>query len=245
MPRNGALPRPAAIAIALACTCLLGAATGLAAAGGGIGAKARVIPKTPNTPKPNCPTPKGDNVAADRACQAMGRVTGFQTMADGRRNPYKVREQGTIVAWGVDLSKPNKKEREFFEEALAKSGPPSARLAIVKPKGDDIFKLIKQSPVVNLKSSLGNRPVFTLADPLRVRKGMIIALTTPTWLSNLADFRASNSDAWRASREQGQCLDEEDLLRRSRPQQKVDGKRAYSCTYEGARILYRAYLAPR
>ena len=88
-----------------------------------------------------------------------------------------------------------------------------------------MFKLVKQSPVVQLSSVLGNRPVFTLTDPLRVRKGMIVALTTPTWLSNLADYGANNSDAWRASREEGQCLSEQDLLERSRPQQKVGGKR--------------------
>ena len=245
MPATGTRPRLAALAFA-GCACALAAAAAVAGSDAAAArAPAVVIGQTPTTPKPNCPTPKGENVAADRACQAMGRVTGFQTMADGRRNPYKVRKPGTIVAWGVDVSKPTKKERTFFEEALSKSGPPSARLSIVKSKGEGVFKLVKQSPVVQLSSVLGNRPVFTLTDPLRVRKGMIVALTTPTWLSNLADYGANNSDAWRASREEGQCLSEQDLLQRSRPQQKVGGKRAYDCTYEGARILYRAYLAPR
>jgi len=245
MPATGTRPRLAAFAFA-GCACALAAAAAVAGSDAAAArAPAVVIGQTPTTPKPNCPTPKGENVPADRACQAMGRVTGFQTMADGRRNPYKVRKPGTIVAWGVDVSKPTKKERTFFEEALSKSGPPSARLSIIKSKGDGVFKLVKQSPVVQLSSVLGNRPVFTLTDPLRVRKGMIVALTTPTWLSNLADYGANNSDAWRASREEGQCLSEQDLLQRSRPHQKVGGKRAYDCTYEGARILYRAYLAAR
>jgi hypothetical protein len=247
MALTGKRSRLIAIALAGACASLLAGLAVLAESerAGAAPAKAVVLGQTPVTPKPNCPTPGGDNVPADRACQAMGRVTGFQTSADGRRNPYKVRQSGTIVAWGVDVSKPTKKERKFFETALSKSGPPSARLAILKPKGDDVYKLVKQSPVVQLSSVLGNRPVFTLTDPLRVRKGMVVGLTTPTWLSNLADYGANNSDAWRASREQGQCLDEQDLLERSRPQQKVGGKRAYACTYEGARILYRAFLRPR
>jgi hypothetical protein len=234
-------------ALALAFVCAIAAVVALAGSdlAAALRANAVVIGQTPITPKPNCPTPGGANVPADRACQAMGRVTGFQTMADGRRNPYKIRRSGTIVAWGVDVSKPNKRERKFFEEALSSSGPPSARLSILKPKDGDRFKLVKQSPVVKLAPVLGNRPVFTLTDPLRVRKGMIAALTTPTWLSNLADYGANNTDAWRASRERGQCLDEQDLLQRSRPQQKVGGKRSYACTYEGARILYRAYMAPR
>ena len=46
------------------------------------------------------------NAPPEKACQAMGRVTGFQTNADGRHNPFKVREPGSIVAWRIDLSRP-------------------------------------------------------------------------------------------------------------------------------------------
>ncbi len=245
MAATGTRPRIVALAFAAACACLIALAAALAESdvAGAARAGATVIGQTPSSPKPNCPTPNGDNVPADKACQAMGRVTGFQTSADGRRNPFKIRKPGTIVAWSVDVSKPTKKEQNFFAEALSKSGPPSARLSILKPKGEGRFKLVKQSPVVQVQSVLGNRAVFTLTDPLRVRKGMIVGLTTSTWLSNLADAGASASDAWRASREQGQCLNEDDLLKRSRPQQKVGGKRAYACTYKGARLLYWAFLA--
>ena len=34
------------------------------------------------------------------------------------------------------------------------------------------FKLVKQSPLVPLKPELGSRPVFTLTDPLKVRKNV-------------------------------------------------------------------------
>jgi hypothetical protein len=213
-----------------------------------------VLGKTPHTPQPNCPTPKGDNVPADERCQAMGRVTGFQIGADGRRGLYKVREPGRIVAWSVDLSRPSKDEQEFFAEVLEKSGPPSARLSILKSKGHNDFKLVKQSPVVQLHPFLGKSPVFTLTDPLKVRAGLVVALTTPTWVSNLSDAGAADSDAWRTSRDEGACgtetndsaeENEADLTKRSRPQQKVGGVREYACKYTGARILYRAYLAPR
>lgn len=237
--------------LAGAALAVLAAVVGLAlvAAGGDAAAAQRkqptVLGHTASTPRPNCPTPEGDNVPADRQCQAMGRVTGFQTSADGRHNPFKVRQAGRIVAWGVDISRPERKERRFFEEALSKSGPPSARLSILKPKEEGVYKLVKQSPVVALAPVLGNQPVFTLADPLKVKKGLIVALTTPTWISNLADHGASESDQWVASREQGECLEAEDLLERSRPQQGVGGERNYACRYDGARLLYRAYLAPR
>ena len=237
------------------CACVAAAiAASLAIAAAADKVSAVVLGRTENTPKPNCPTPQGDNVPADERCQAMGRVTGFQVSADGKRALYKIREPGRIVAWGADLARPSKEEQKFFAEVLEKSGPPSARLSILKAKEGGMFKLVKESPVVELQPLLGNRPVFTLTDPLRVRPGQVVALTTPTWVANLADAGAAESDAWRTSREPGQCgtetndsaeENELDLTRRSRPQQKVGTVRAYACKYTGARILYRAYFAPR
>ena len=207
--------RPRIVAAALGALAACAWLAILATHGGAATAKREapvVLGQTASQPRPNCPTPKGDAIPADKQCQAMGRVTGFQTSADGRHNPYKVRQSGRIVAWALDLSRPSRKERKFFEEALSKSGPPTARLSILKPKGNAMYKLVKQSPVVKLQPVLGNKPVFTLSDPLKVKKGLIVALTTPTWVSNLADHGASDSDQWVASREKGQCLDSEDLL---------------------------------
>jgi hypothetical protein len=254
MRSTGARPRPLAIFAAL-CVAVTAVFTAAAAVAGTFDKEgAVVLGRTAHTPKPNCPTPKGENVPADERCQAMGRVTGFQISADGARGPYKVHQAGRIVAWSVNLARPSKEEQTFFADVLDKSGPPSARLSILKAKGHGQFKLVKQSPVVQLKSMLGNKPVFTLTDPLRVREGLVVALTTPSWVSNLADAGATESDAWRTSRDPGECgtetddsaaENEDDLTTRSRPQQKVGTVRAYACKYTGARILYRAYLAPK
>lgn len=216
--------------------------------------KASVIGRTASTPAPNCPTPNVDNPPANETCQVVNRVTGFQVSADGRSGPFKVREPGTIVAWSVDLSRPSKEEQTFFAEEITNSGPPAARLSVLKPKGDGGFKLTKQSAVVALNPYLEERPVFTLNEPLRVNKGAVIALTTTSWIPDLAVMGAAPDDAWRASREPGQCgtepndtptENETDLKERSRPHQKVGGTRAYACTYSGARMLYWAYYVPR
>jgi hypothetical protein len=204
-----------------------------------------VLGQTAHTPKPVCPTPGGDNPPADLVCQGLGRVTGYQVEADGRHNPYKVRQPGTIVAWGVNLGDPNKDEQDFFENQLSKSGPASARLAVLKPKDEGRFKLVKQSPIVQLQSSLGENMVITLNDPLRVRKGMIVGITTTTYIPNLALHGASTTDLWRASRPAGECTGEDALLHKSRPQQKVGGQRVYECDYKGVRLLYTAYLATK
>lgn len=216
--------------------------------------KASVIGRTASTPAPNCPTPNVDNPPANETCQVVNRVTGFQVSADGSSGPFKVREPGTIVAWSVDLSRPSREEQTFFAEEITNSGPPAARLSVLKPKDDGAFKLTKQSALVALNPYLGERPVFTLDEPLRVNKGAVIALTTTSWIPDLAVMGAAADDAWRASREPGQCgtepndsptENETDLKERSRPHQKVGGTRAYACTYSGARMLYWAYYVPR
>lgn len=257
MPAIRTRPLTVALAAITLCACLALALTVADRGGAAASEKANAsqLGQTSHTPRPNCPTPPdSQNPPADKACQAMARVTGFQVDADGRHNPFKVREAGSIVAWSISLSRPSKSEQKFFGTEISKSGPPSARLSIIKPKDDGRFKLIRQSPVVQLKSELGTKPIFTLTDPLKVKKGMFVALTTPSWVSNLADAGASDSDKWRTSRESGQCgtessdsaaENEADLKKRSRPQQKVGGVRSYACDYDGARILYWAYFAPK
>jgi hypothetical protein len=204
-----------------------------------------VLGQTAHTPKPVCPSPPGESPPADLVCQGLGRVTGYQVEADGRHNPYKVRQPGTIVAWGVNLGDPDKDEQDFFENQLTKSGPASARLAVLKPKDEQRFKLVKQSPIVQLQSWLGENMVITLNDPLKVRKGMIVGITTTTYIPNLALHGASATDVWRASRPAGECTGEDALLHKSRPQQKVGGQRVYQCDYKGVRLLYTAYLATK
>ena len=71
-----------------------------------------------------------------------------------------VPENGRLVAWAIDLSRPNKSQREFFGE-LFKSEPlgkkPTARIAVIKCQRRHDYKLLRQSPVVNLSGALGRR----------------------------------------------------------------------------------------
>ncbi|HEX2468862.1 MAG TPA: hypothetical protein VHJ54_11710 [Solirubrobacterales bacterium] len=200
-------------------------------------ARAKIFGKTPNTPNPSCP---GN-------CQVQARVTGFQKSVDGKRGIFRVKQTGHIVAWSVDLSRPNKRERNFFEDNLSSAdfgSRPTARLSIIKKTDRQHYKLTKQTPVVELMSSLGQSPIFTLTDPLRVRSGEVVALTVPTWLPNFAHERVSRDNAWVGSRGSKKCEGEENLLEKSKPHQKVDSVRKYGCVYRGARLLYRAYFVP-
>ena len=198
-------------------------------------ARAKILGKTRSTPKPSCP---GN-------CQVQARVTGFQKSVDGRRGIFKVKKTGHIVAWSVDLAKPNEEERNFFEDNLSSpdfGSRPTARLSVLKKTDRKKYKLTKQTPVVELNPVVGESPIFTLTDPIRVRPGEVVALTAPTWITNFAHQRVSRENAWVGSRGSKKCEGEENLLEKSRPHQKVDTVRKYGCVYRGARLLYRAYF---
>lgn len=203
-------------------------------------------------PSPSCPTPKKDPPSR-KVCQVVASVTAFQTTANGKRPRYRVPSDGHIVAWSIDLSRPNKEEQETLINGFD-FGKPAARLAVVKQQSKSKFKLTKQSPIVQLSKFLGEEPVFTLNKPLRVKKGTVVALTTKSWTSNFAhEGKLTNEgDKWRASRSRRKCGDDptktsqenEDDLLESKPHRKVGSSRTYGCTYTRSRVLYRAYFVP-
>lgn len=255
---------------------LLAVILGLALrAGDADGVGADVIQPPGNTPKPSCPTPqKKDEPTyqppASKVCQAVGEVTGLQKMANGKRNPYKVPGDGHIVAFGVNLARPNKTERTFFTDAPATGpsvedgvgwGEPSVKLSILKKLKHQRFKLVKQSVKVNISSELGRNPIFTLAKPLKVKGGLFVAITTGNWMPALAHdppAAEANKDQWLASRgskhcgnappgssTQEQIAAQQDAVDHSKPHNKAGTVRSYACTYTAARLLYRAYFVPK
>ena len=242
MAATGTRVRLPALAFASGCACLIAAVAAIAGSDrAGARANAVVIGQTPV----RSPTARPRRRERSRRPGLSGDGPGDGLPDDGRRAPQsaKVRRSGNIVAWGVDVSKPTKRERRFFEEALANSGPPSARLSILKPKDGDPSSSSSRVPWSS------SRPCSATGrcsrSPTAARpQGHDRRADDPDLLSTSAT-PATTPDAWRASREEGQCLNAQDLLKRSRPQQKVGGSRHYACTYEGARILYRAYLAPQ
>jgi hypothetical protein len=228
------------LAFALLCAALV-AAIAIPSAGA---VNAKVIGKTKSTPKPSCP----------KNCSAVGKVTGFMTKADGRKRPFKVRKDGKIVAWAINLGRPRNTEknpdRKFFgnlfkNEEFGKH--PSGRIAILRKKKGSNYKLVKQSPALDLNSEMGRKQIFTLNKPLRVHPGQIVAFTYPTYAPNFASPVSDKGNHWRASRKRGKCNTDSEHIRNvkdSRPHQKLGAVRNYECRYEGARLLYWAYFVP-
>ena len=232
---------PAAVALAVA---VLGAE-------GGAGATATHVVelgKTVRPPKPSCPAPPGTS-----NCQSVGKVTGFQRLVAtprGTVRPFNATFSGRIVAWSVTTSVPAKPERKFFNDFYG--APSKARLAVlrkIKGKSPPRYRLLRQSPMVQMSPYFGEKTIFSLRKPLYLQKDQIVALTVPTWLPAFA-INLSDKNAWRGSRRAGRCASSDQvknaaLIKAGHPQMKVGTARQYGCTYRTARLLYTAYVATK
>jgi hypothetical protein len=231
--------RTAAFALALAA-----AVTGLIAFGlsSASATKSIVLGAVKDTPKPQCP---GDT------CNVFGTVTGFGVSSNGNKGIYRIPSDGRIVAWSVEMSKPDKTNLATIHNALGehkKYGTDAvARLAILKHKKNkkggknkSRYTLAKQTPVINVTPNFGHKPIYTLKKPLKVKRGQVAALTSPTFVPNYAAAGGGNANAWKASRSSGKCSNDEAAS--AKPQMRKGTTRSYGCTFSSTRILYYAYF---
>ena len=187
-----------------------------------------VLGATKRMPKPDCPA------RAQRNCQAVGRVTGFQSLAGGTQpRPFAAPFDGKVVSWSISLSRPSARDTEttdneigFFNELFSK--PSIARIGILKrvPRtSPPEYRLVRQSPQQVLNPYFGSTVEFALEHPLSVAEGQVVALTIPTWAPAFLHSGAcepipgtttardpdrcatfSERNTWRGSRKKGRCL---------------------------------------
>ena len=192
------------------------------------------------------PAPRSRRSPPARATPA-GRSTrspGYQGRSANLKNPFFVRRDGHIVAFTVTLPELADNQIDSFNARFG--GSPEVRLATVKPgatrKTRLNHRLLRQSEVFNVEDYLGSSPTFVLKEPLRVRKGNIVAITIPTWLPALAaDLTAGNW--WRSSRLKGKC-GSDDALAPPSAQEELREIVRWGCTYKRARLLYTATYIP-
>jgi hypothetical protein len=182
--------------------------------------------------KPSCP----DN------CQGLGFVTGYPGNNGGKSNPMRVGRSGHIVAFTVQLGKPDANQLKFFEDLYG--SPPSVRLSILR-KGKTrktrlSHRLVRQSEIYRVDRHFGSSPTFALDRPLRIAKGEIVALTVPTWAPAFAVGLPRNN-WWRSSRRKGRCGNVSQRAAMDEPGELT----TFGCTYkEGARLMYTATYVP-
>jgi hypothetical protein len=195
-----------------------------------------VMGRTTDTPAPT-----------DR--QATGRVTGFQSIADGTVKPFLAPFEGKVISWSITLSKVREADRTFFTDLF--DSPSEARIGILKEVPDSHpkeFKLVRQSPIEELNPYFGETVHFALEHPLTILEDQVVALTIPTWAPTLAVIPGSDS-AWRASRLPDKCGETPDQARvelpAGHPQQRIKSKKVYACYYKGSRLLYTATVVKK
>ena len=170
-------------------------------------------------------------------CLAVSRTTGFQVKVGTTHNPVAAPRAGTVVAWSIDLGKPNATQIKFFN--ANEGGASEAGIAILRPqkKPNLTYRLIAQSPLVKLEPYFGQTAQFPLETTLQVKKGDVIALTVPSWAPALA-LGFANTTSWRASRPKASCS--------STSTQTTDtvigAPVQYYCLYQTARLTYSATL---
>ena len=186
-----------------------------------------IPPTTPET-VPSCPA---------SPCLAVSRTTGFQVKVATNTTLMNVTKAGSIVAWTIQLGKPNATQVKFFN--ANEGGPAEAGIAILQAqkKPNLTYKLIASSPVVKLEKYFGKAAQFPLERSIPVKKGYIVALTVPTWAPALA-LGFGKDTSWRASREKKQCASTSAQSTHT----SIGSEVQYFCLYQTARLTYSATL---
>ena len=185
-----------------------------------------VLGGTASIPDPSCP---------ESPCQAIGSVTGFQVSTSQGQLPFRVPRDGKIKSWTLTLSQPTSKQRSFFNSFFGT--PPQARLAVLRRipgTNPPRYSLRSQGSIQVLTPYLGQTVRFSAS--LKVEKDDIVGVTVPTWAPAFAQGLPA-TNAWRASREPGKCINSTDV-RQGEAQQKIGRHATYGCRYTTARLLY-------
>ena len=176
-------------------------------------------------------------------CNAIAKVTGYQTRIGAHNDPMRVTQEGKIVAFTIKLGKPDADQTMFFQRLFGQRA--QARISVLRRGKRKTARLVAQTPLFDLNRYFGSTPTFALDKPLKVPisklKGSstVIALTVPTWAPAFA-VNLGRDFSWRSSRKQDACNDVgqpavHDVLR---------SLRTYGCFYRTARLLYSVTFVP-
>jgi hypothetical protein len=190
-------------------------------------------------------TMKDNTAACPDNCQAIGQVSGFQIQQGTRKNPYRLRSYGKVVAFSVKLGKPKADQITFFNKLFG--GPPQIMLTVLKPyaakKGEKRqpykYTLAGASPLFDLTNYFGSEPTFALPRPLTIKPGYVVGITVPTWAPAFS-VNLGDDMQWRSSRDPKNCDD----VRQDAAQDIRGSNRTYGCVYKTARLLYTVTYIP-
>ena len=174
-----------------------------------------------------------DAACPAKPCLAVSRTTGYQVKVGDARGTHVVKEDGRIVAWSIKLSRPDKKQVEFFEKNLG--GESTAQITVLRPGNKLYARVLAQGEPVALEPFFGQTAQFALERSIPVKKGNVIGLSVPTWAPALSIGQAGTV-SWRASRPKGSCDD----FSSPTAQTGTNNITRFFCLYRTARLTYTA-----
>jgi hypothetical protein len=183
----------------------------------------------PSAPAASCPS---------SPCEVLSETTGVQVKAGKFNTPLRIPHNGTIVAWTVELSLPTAAQIAFFNKN--EGGPSEAAIAVLQNTKGLGYKLVAQSPLIQLQPFFGETAQFALTTTIPVTAGERIGLTVPTWAPALA-IQLGKSTSWRASRPKNTCTNAAEASTET-AQTTLKSVAQYSCLYQTAQLLYSATL---
>jgi hypothetical protein len=183
-------------------------------------------------PTASCPTD----------CNAIAKVTGYQTRVTTHNDPMMLHHSGKIVAFTIKLGKPDADQTTFFQRLFGQRS--QARVSVLRRGDKRQARLIGQSQLFDLNRYFGSTATFVLDTPLKVplaRKGtsIVLALTVPTWAPAFA-VNLGRDHSWRSSRKPTACND----VGQPAVQDVMRSIRTYGCFYRTARLLYSVSFVP-
>ncbi len=170
-------------------------------------------------------------------CNAVAKVTGYQTRIGSHTNPMRVTRDGKIVAFTIRLGKPDADQTQYFQRLYGQNA--QARISVLRYGKRKTARLRAQSELVTLNRYFGSTPTFVLDKPIRVDDPSYIALTVPTWAPAFT-VNLGRDQSWRSSRAQNDCND----IDRPAVQDVLNSLRTYGCFYRTARLLSSVSFVP-
>jgi hypothetical protein len=188
---------------------------------------------------PVCP----NGISAANYAILLTTVTALETIADGNAYPTTVKQAGRIVAFTVGLSAldTNTKTRrsEIHQADVNHGGTAQVAVAVLRRVGAARarkWKVVAESPSYHVQPYLGLVVQLPLTTTLPVRRGDVVALTTPTWAPILSIGHSSKTFAYRQSR-RANCAS---APASNQAQLTINSTVGYVCNYPGTRVEYSA-----
>ncbi len=181
---------------------------------------------------PTCPA----GASKSQCTIILTEATALETASDRVLYPTTVTRPGRIVAYTVGMARLAKPDIVALNAAYG--GPSRLAITVLRRGKRRFFTVEYESPILHVEPWFGHVVQFPLATSLPVKKGDVIALTTPTWAPVLSINLPAKPFQYRASRS-SRCASQGTFSTQNAQLTTGDTKQ-YLCYYTATRVQYTA-----